>query len=186
MWRPVEVTTEPASEPVTLAEVKAQCRIDGTDEDDLLGVYIAAARQHVEKFTGTRLVEQTVVLRASEFADLAELPVGPVQSITSITYLDDAGAEQTLSTDVYEAELTGIVPEVRLKLDQSWPVARGASDAITVTAVAGYETVPDPVRHAILLLISQWFDERSGVSAENMTELPNAVEALLINYRRFA
>ena len=37
-------------EPVTLAEVKAQCRVEYDTDDDLLSSYITAARQWAEGF----------------------------------------------------------------------------------------------------------------------------------------
>lgn len=178
-WLPPVVTVEPVDEPVSLAEAKAQCHIDGTDFDTELNIYIKSARIFVEEYTGSKLESQTVVLRCSSFGDLCDLPVAPVSSVTSITYLDTAGAEQTLSTDVYEAVLIGLEPHIRLKINQSWPSVRCASDAVRVTAVAGYSTVPEPIRHAMMLLISAWNDSRSVGPA------PEGAINLLTNYRRF-
>src|SRR4051794_38841367 len=50
-----------ADEPVSLADVKAQCRIEtaNSDEDALLANYITAARQHIETLTGQVLVRRT-------------------------------------------------------------------------------------------------------------------------------
>jgi uncharacterized phiE125 gp8 family phage protein len=178
-WLPPVVTVEPATEPVTLTEAKAQCRVDGSDEDTLITSYVKSSRQLVEEYTGTKLVSQTCVLRCSSFADLCDLPIAPIASVTSVTYLDTAGTEQTLSTDVYEAILTGLEPHIRLKVNQSWPSVRTASDAIRVTVTAGYSTVPEPIRHAMLLCISAFFDGRAT------GDLPEGVHSLLSNYRRF-
>jgi uncharacterized phiE125 gp8 family phage protein len=178
-WLPPVVTVAPASEPVTLVEAKTQCRIDGSDEDTLLNNYILAARTFVEEYTGTRLVSQTVVLRCSSFDDLWSLPIAPLSAVSSITYLDTAGDEQTLGTTVYESVLYGLEPHVRLKINQSWPSIREASDAIRVTAVAGYSTVPEPIRAAMLLMIASWNDSRS------VGPVPDGAVALLSNYRRF-
>lgn len=179
-WLPVIVSAEPASEPVTIGEAKAQAKVDGSDSDAELNAMIATARTLVEQFTGTKLVSQTVVLRCSSFCDLADLPVAPVASISSITYQDAAGASQTLSTDVYEGVLIGLEPAIRLKVGQSWPNIRCASDAITVTAVVGYATVPPPVKSAILVTIAALYDDRASAS------LPQAaMDILNTNYRRF-
>lgn len=178
-WLPPVVTVEPASEPVTLTEARNQCRVDGSDSDADLTIYIKAARTFVEEYTGTKLVSQTVVLRCSSFDDLSDLPTAPLSAISSVKYLDTTGAEQTLSTDVYEAVLVGLEPHVRLKINQSWPSVREASDAIRVTATAGYSTVPEPIRAAMLLMISSWNDSRS------VGPVPEGAVALLTNYRRF-
>jgi len=178
-WLPPVVTVAPASEPLTLAEAKLQCRVDGSDEDGLLSDLISAARSHVEKYCGIGLGSQTAVLRCSSFCDFIDMPIAPVSAITSITYLDSSGVKQTLSTDVYETVLTDLEPTIRLKFNQSWPSVREASDAIRVTVSAGYSSLPAPIHHAMLLMIGQWFDSRA------VGELTEGPKALLSNYRRF-
>ena len=44
-------------EPVTLNEIKAQCRIEHNADDDLLNSYIKAAREYCEGFLNIKLVE---------------------------------------------------------------------------------------------------------------------------------
>lgn len=178
-WLPPAVTVAPASEPVTLPEAKTHCRVDGSDSDAELNSMIAASRAFVESYCGIALVSQTQVLRCSSFCDLIDLPTAPVISITDIKYLDTAGVEQTLATSVYEGVLTDLEPHIRLKINQSWPSIRCASDAIRVTVVAGYTSVPTPIHHAMMLMIGQWFDSRS------VGEFPEGAKALLSNYRRF-
>jgi uncharacterized phiE125 gp8 family phage protein len=193
-WLPTVVTVQPTSEPVSLAEARSQCRIDGSDSDGDLNRYIIAARTLVEEYTGTKLVSQTVLMQASRFCDLIDLPMAPIISVSSVKYLDTAGAEQTLDTSVYELVNTGLEPQIRLKINQVWPSVRQCvSDAVRVTAIAGYSTVPESIRAAMLMLIAQWNDERSSISSvrQSVTSdggvptLPNTVDALLANYRRF-
>lgn len=179
-WLPPVVTVAPASEPVTLAEAKTHVKVDGSDSDSELTTMIATARTLVEEYTGTKLVSQTVVMRCSSFCDFVDLPLAPIVSISSITYLDSSGVSQTLSTDVYESVLFGLEPEIRLKINQSWPSVRCVSDAITVTGVAGYASVPGPVKSAMLLTISELYDNRgSGTIPQGAMDLLNT------NYRRF-
>lgn len=176
-WLPTVVSVAPASEPISATEAKLQARIDDTASDDLLTIYISAARQFVETYTGTRLVSQTVLMQGSSFDE--PLPDGPVVSVSSVKYLDPNGAEQTLSTDVYEIVTAGLSAAIRLKVNQSWPSIRDASDAVRVTAVCGYSTLPDPIKGALLLTVASWFDNRS------VGPIPDGAYALLANYRRF-
>lgn len=178
-WLPPVVTVAPTDEPLTLADAKTHCRVDGTDSDSELGAMVSAARVFAEDYCGVKLGAQTVVLRCSSFCDFVDLPIAPVTSISSITYLDTDGVEQTLSTSVYEGVLIGLEPSIRLKINQSWPAVRCASDAIRVTVAAGYSEVPAPVQHAMLLMIGNWFDSRA------VGELTEGPKALLSNYRRF-
>lgn len=185
-WLPVAVTTPPAVEPISLADARAQCHIDGTDFDTELGIYINAARRRVEYHTGTKLITQTVVMRGSSFGDLDCLPMAPLQSISSIKYLDPQGAEQTLSSDVYEAVLVDLEVAIRLKPGKSWPAFRPVSDAVRVTAIAGYgataANVPGNARLAMLLLIDDWMRNRGDTNIGNIVNtVPNGVASLLID-----
>lgn len=190
---PTLVTVEPAEEPLTVAEAREQCLIDDAEFDGSLSGFIAAARQHVEAWTGLKLVTQTVVMRADSFKVLARLPVAPIASVSSVTYLDSDGVEQTLSTDVYETVLIGQAPTIRLKLDQAWPSYRPVSDAVRVTAVAGYglaAAVPDDIKQAMRLLIGDWFQNREDTMvnpgrSQDILPIPNGANLLLRKYRIF-
>jgi uncharacterized phiE125 gp8 family phage protein len=189
MWRPVVVTVAPAAEPLTTADAKAQCRIDHTDDDALIANLSAAARAHVEARTGTRLYTQTVSFKTDDWADLALLPICPVQSISSISYTDTAGDVITLPTTVYETRLELLEPAIVLKYAQTWPIIRHGS-LITVTAVVGYGAAnaqPPEVIHAIRLLVGDWYDHRATVSDAPKVAVPMAaaVDALLANHSRF-
>lgn len=189
MWRPVVVTVAPAAEPLTTADAKAQVRVDHTDDDALIASLSAAARAHVESRTGTRLYTQTVSFKTDDWADLAHLPICPVQTISSISYTDTAGDVITLATTVYETRLDLLEPSVVLKYGQAWPTIQVGS-LITVTAVVGYgvaNTQPPEVIHAIRLLVADWYDNRATVDDAPKVAVPMAaaVDALLANHSRF-
>lgn len=65
-------TTPPSAEPLTLAEVKAHLRLDGSDEDALLASLISTAREHLERETGLCLISSLAALSrplAGEWGD---------------------------------------------------------------------------------------------------------------------
>lgn len=182
-WLSPEITELPAVEPITAAEAKAQMAVDGNDFDALLAIYIKAARQLVEAYTGQRLVTQTAVLRASSFADLVRLPTAPIASVSAVTYLDVAGDEQLLDPAVYEAILVGLEPHLRLKVGQSWPSVRPVSDAVRIEALCGYGAgadVPETIRQAMLVTVAAFMADREG------GDMPKAAMNLLENERLFA
>lgn len=187
-WLPVTVTVPPTAEPVSLAAAKAQCLVVGDDSLDELSLtaFIGAAREHVEAYTGTKIGAQTVVMRCARWSDLVALPTAPVTSIASIKYLDGNGDEQTLDPAAYEAVLAGLSPQVRAKVGRCFPATACADDAIRVEAVAGYSSAPKPIVLSMLLLINQWYENRSpAVVGAAVNEMPNTVEQLLANYRKF-
>lgn len=101
---PIKVITPAAELPVTLAEVKAFANVSINDDDTLLTSLLTAATAKTENRTGTRLITQTLELYLDSFPGTGGeifLP-GPVQSITSVKYIDADGTEQTMdSADYY-------------------------------------------------------------------------------------
>jgi uncharacterized phiE125 gp8 family phage protein len=178
MWYPPKVTT-PATEPVLVAEAKRQCNVLHDDDDALFGALIAAARDHVERYCGTPLATQTVEMKCDAFCDLRRLSLAPAQSVSSISYIDTAGDEQTLPAASYEERFDGLEAAVVPAYGQRWPTTRPGS-RITLTAVVGYEATPPALKHAMLLWIAEAYLNRENAETPEWT----AFDALLTNYRR--
>ena len=181
MWHPAKQTEAPTAEPVTVAEVKSQSYIDHDDHDAQIALLIAAARDHIERYCNITALTQTIEAKCDCFDDFAYLPFAPVQSISSITYIDTDGSEQTLSSSVYELRADDLEGSIVLQYGQSWP-ARRVNTRITVTAVVGYTTVPPAIKHAMLLLVALGFENRE---AQELGTFSTA-DALLSNFRRYA
>lgn len=111
------------SEPIDLAIARLHCRVDlfgsppASDDDTwFTEVGIPAAREYCEGVIGRALAQRTMELSASAFPSNAvatppgavfELPFGPVASITSVKYLDQAAydaAYDAAYTAAYDAE----------------------------------------------------------------------------------
>ena len=174
-WYPHTVTVAATGEPITAAEAKEHVRLDTSSEDSEVNLLIAAARARIEETCGP-IVTRTATVKCDVFADFAAFPL-PLVSVSSVQYVDGAGATQTLSTDVYEVRIDGLTASLALKSGQSWPSIQSGS-RITVTAVIGRATVPDDVKHALLILVSQGFDERG--------KSPDWLNDLLCNHRIYA
>ena len=181
----VVVVTPPAPT-IDLALVKADRRVDHDDDDALIQAYIDAAVSAIDGPKGwldRATWTQTLEIRQDRFCDSIKLPYGPVQSVTSIIYVDDDGAEQTLATSVYQ--VSG--DEVVLAHDQSWPSLRGDKDGVRVRYVAGADEAPAAIMQALRLLVGQWYESREAVNVGNIVNaMPFAVDALLAPYRRWA
>lgn len=174
----LRVITPAIQEPVSLAELRAQTNIDHTLQDATLAAYVMAARQWVEMITGRALAVQTFEMTLDEFPgwEIA-LPRSPVASISSITYLDSAGAQQTLPGTDYVLEATRLVPTLTPAYGKTWPASRGTAGNVKIQFVAGEAQPPQPLRLAVLLLAAQWNEHR-----EAPPENP-AVDALISPYR---
>lgn len=191
--------TAPTVYPVTLAEVKAHCVIEHSDDDALLYTYIAAATQYAEKFTGRDLVQRTWSYQFDQFPSGIKsicLPKFPVLSISSITYNDVSQSPnlQTLATTVYGLDKGGHTALAYLKYNQSWPSYTLMHNGITVTFVSGYEglgspqdlrgNIPEDIRGAIRLIVGDmWMHRESRL--EMQTYQNDTVEFLLGSNRLY-
>lgn len=213
----LQLITEPSVDPVSLDEAKTHLRVTTEAEDGYIAGLILAARAVVEADTRRALITQSWRLTLDSwppeqrYAPLATapalgarlasgyhrwrprivLPRPPLQTVTSVQYVDAAGAVQTLAPSLYQVAKadTGewyIEPAYNV----IWPQTRIQLEAITVEFVCGYGdgpgAIPEPLRIAMLLLIGQWYDQRSAVptvGGGTVEELPNAVQALVQRYR---
>jgi uncharacterized phiE125 gp8 family phage protein len=161
----------PALEPITLSLAKQHCRA-ADDEDEVINLAIGAAREHAEHILGRALITQTWerVLDAFPGEKGIELFMPPVQSVTSVKYVDLAGVQQTLSSGQYaldkDSEPGWVVPAAGF----DWPSTYDTINAVRVRYVAGYDNdgvlVPKAIKHALLLGVSEFYENRSASSVE--------------------
>jgi len=112
-------------EPITLGEANSHLKITAdpadvtahpTDAD--VTRLISTAREMAEQFCQRAFAVSTREARGRNFG----VPLfPPVTSIVSVTYLDAAGARQTLADTVYELNGNLNEPKLRLKIGQTWP-----------------------------------------------------------------
>lgn len=181
MWYPAANTGGAPAPAITKEKVKAQASIPFADDDALLDQLIAAATLFAEKYCGIRIASQNVSVQCDSFADMAQFPVAPARTVTSIKYIDADGTEQTLPDTVYELRADGLKPSIALKYGQTWPAIRQGS-RITVVAAVGFATVPADIERALLLYIADGYANRENKKDADWT----AFDSLLCNYRRYA
>lgn len=161
-----KITTAPATEPITLAEAKSQCRIETsfTDDDTWLNTVITVVREQAEDILNRALIDQTITMVADEFPDFFEIPQPPLSSITSIKYYDEDNVQQTLATSEYEVN-NYIEPALVTKAyDVTWPATYTRFDAVEVVFQAGYANaaaVPTSVKQGMLMMLTDLYDNRS-------------------------
>ena len=90
-----DVVFSPSPAIVTLEQIKADLKIDFTDEDDYITELISLCQSHIEQFCGISCATRTMQAVLCNFEGGIEIPYGPVQSITSA--LDENGNDITTS-----------------------------------------------------------------------------------------
>lgn len=179
------------NEPVTLEECLKQLRIDIEDSDgliesDLIITQMIGAREKCEDFLGVSLALKSYEASYESFPKLFnkdsyfELPFGPVQSITSVTY----GIDNTLiSPDDYTLDqgTNKLYPNV------SWPTIEKGSVKIRYEAGHGIADsdypdltlVDNSVKIAILYTMSHYHENREDVTDKQFHNLPNGAQSIL-------
>jgi uncharacterized phiE125 gp8 family phage protein len=191
------LTTAPATEPHTTAEILAFVKAEPEDAATVEALY-GVAREFVEEQTGRALITQTWTLKRSCWPAACKPEKGklylqrvPTASVTSVKYWPaDGGAQVTLSTSVYRAVL-GFRDNpgfIELISGQSWPATADRSDAIEIVFTAGDAASADvkkTVKHAVLLLTKHLYDNgRDPVNIGNIVnDVPFTLTALLQSQR---
>lgn len=182
----------------TVAPLRMACELsDAKDQialaDDSLDNYvmrlIEAATASAERYTGRSLITQTWRLAIDAFpACEIRIPRPPLAAVSSIQYIDEAGALQTLSSSLYVATSSLEPASVEPVYGESWPSTRPEREAVLVIYTAGYgntpSSVPRDIQHAILLMVAQWFTYREPtISGTIITEVPMSARWLLDGYK---
>jgi len=178
----ITVVTAPVTEPLSLAEIKANLGIDDDAYDVALTRLRATARQYCEKVQRRAFITQTLDVTYNLPLTRLILPRPPLQSVTSIKYLDTDGVEQTLDSAYYR--VTGTDPGlITLAEGYSWPSVQPVEEPVTVRIVAGYgddQYVPQTTKGAMLALIGHWLENReAALAGQTVTAVPFQLESLI-------
>ena len=185
--------TAPTAKPVDWGTtVKDHLRLprDYIDEDIILERITDAAIDHVEQYLGRKLITQTWYAYYDDWpnCDHIILPFGNLQSVTAIKYTDTAGSESTWSSSEYHVETESQKGKVVVAYGYTWPnEALKTSKPIEIEFVCGYgaasTSVPGPIIQAILLTVSDFYENREPFVV-GMNYMPlQTVENLLASYR---
>lgn len=184
------VTTPATAQPVSLTEAKAHLRVDSSDEDDLISALIEAATDWAQEYTRRAFVPASFRLGLDCFPAYGiRLPRNPVIRVDSITYLDEGGTERTLSTSEYLTDLDSEPARITPTYGNTWPTTRIQIGAVKVNFTAGYDdaspaqdSVPEGIKAAIKLVLTDLFEHRSAALVQTAERNP-AVVSLLSRFR---
>ena len=180
--------TEPALEPVTVADARAWLRISHTSEDTLIADLISAARQDVENQTGLSLISQQWRLTMDNWpaGDMIELPRGPVTGVLAVTVYAASGTPSVVSPADYLHDMRS--DPARLLFERRADPGR-RMNGIEIDFSAGFgatgTSVPDMLCRAILLLVAHWYEFRGAFRASDQpVSYPDGYLPLMRPYRK--
>lgn len=200
-----------------------------SDSDDWLTATIPVVRQQAENELGRALITQTWELWLHDFPrplldDVAHdgsrytgfyrryrrdynwraitIPLPPLQSITSITYIDAEGIQKILTVaDDYVLDDSITPAQITPASGTCWPAVTCGPGAVKIRFVCGYPAtttgsppvtadiagnVPPAIKHWMLLVLANWFRNREAtwqvVSSQTLASAPY-VDDLLFPFR---
>ena len=185
MFARITVKTAATGDALSLADAKAHMRVEHADEDTLIQASIKAAVSVVESHCGVSVLSRTLTARLDGFSSPLLLRRGPVTAVNSVSYRDADGALQTLAAGLYQFSPDRVRARLAPVTGESWPATQSAMDAVSVEYVAGWaeDAVPEPIVHALKLLVAHYYENREPIDIGNITtELPFTVTALLSQF----
>lgn len=179
--KPIVIT--PGAQPLTLQDVKDHLGVNDFASDTRIDTCISQAKEYAEWYLSRTLMPTTLEIRLDAFPSEIELPMAPVSSITSITYIDTSGNLQTVSPTAYNLDNFHVVPYIRPIFGGVWPSTRAERNAVRVRYVAGYAdaaSIPESIRAALFLLVGHWVNQQNKIEAGDfITRVPKAAQQQL-------
>lgn len=197
------VTTPAAITPITLSMAKTFLRVDHSADDDLITLYIQAATEAAQKYTGRYFITTTLTVKMDRFTDIDKtlllgagkftghkgslinagdaiyLPFPPIQVINSIKTYSPSNTESTLTVSAYRLDTE--YGRVYLNDGYTWPTDLRDYQAVSIEFDCGYgddaEDVPAPIRQSILQHVNQLY------ACGGSCDMSDACKSLLNTYK---
>lgn len=181
------LVNDPATKVVSVDDIKAQLRIDSSDENDLLGYYIDAATDMAENYCNRHFITHQYKLYFNEQVDKASLifpncTLEEAGSNKPVNWVDENGAAQSSDKAYIDAfsnpslvYLSSDFPNTTLK--------DNAANTFYFWFNTGYGSassdVPEAIKQAIKLIVADMYYFRE----DRKRQFPMASQILLQPYK---
>lgn len=173
------VTTAASDNCLTSSEVKAELKVETSDEDSVLAMKLDAAERLVEEYCNRRLMKTVLAFTLDGWPSGGiVLPVNPIVSITSVKYYDTSNVQQTWDTANYHYNVNEEPCIIRYVNDVP-SLYDDRSDKVQVAFTVGYSSsdtvatqqaaVPPMLKQAILKLVGDLHIVRADSVREKFT-----------------
>ena len=172
---------------LSLAACKEHLRVDGDDEDDLIGALRDASVDFVERFCEIKLRPTSgLIWRADRFPSrpsaALRLSLAPVSEILAISWHDTHGSSVEGDPAGFRLTARG---DVLPAIGGAWPSSVGGEIAIEFQAGYADGGVPPSLISAIRLFLGHLYKNREAVTDRGAeAEVPFGVRQLCAPFRR--
>ena len=151
---------------VTVDEVKRQCRVFHNMEDVYLGSLIIPYSDLAQSYTNRMLTAGTAEVFVEEYEPVILLPYGEVTEVTEVS-VDDVETTNFTFNPITQ----------KVTINDTFTTAK-------ITFSAGYTTVPDVVKMAVLMMISTAYNNRDDIIVgQTIQSIPMSSRVLLDRVR---
>lgn len=181
----LQLMEAPAITPITVAEAKQQMRIESSDDDAYITRLIAAAVAYTDArgSLGRAMITQKWAQSFYEHDSRVYLKIVPAKTLTAVKYYDTNNVQQTATTSDYMLVANDDWAYVEPVSGKTWPSTYNRTDAIRLEFEAGYgaaaSDVPQQVRHALMMLVAHWYENREDTAEKVPESIPFGFEMLL-------
>jgi uncharacterized phiE125 gp8 family phage protein len=174
--------TSPLEGPVSLSALRNYLRVDGSDDDEVLGAVLKAARQTVARRCGRILAIEIwrVILDAWPESQRVVLPIIPFRRLVAARLYDGKGVASAIPPTAIAILAQGEPPVLSFSGVASPGVETGG---IEIDVECGYSMaadVPAALTLAVLRLAAKLYEHRGD---ENEATHDAALDALIAPYR---
>ena len=174
-----ETGTNDSTDVLSTADAKAWMKVDTSADDSLIADLVAEVIDIVEQTYSFQLIEKTVTASYEMYAKRVDLPLFPVQSVSSVKTINYEGTETTLTagSDFY---LQGDTLIFNTLNDYSEPYQR---IRLQVVYVAGFNPIPNGIKIGLKKAVLSSYEDRQDLVEGSVNELPNGSKS---HFKRYA
>ena len=188
-----KVITQPATEVVATDVMKNNLKLDGiTADDSLVATLLIAARQRCEEYCNIKFIDTVVEQvwdefpKGAKFQNCLDLTIGNASAVESFKYYDEAGVIQTWSASNYILDTYSKAGRICTAANVDYPtIDTDRINAIVVRYTSGFgssaSTVPDAIKHAIMLQASYLYSNREDKAHTMSTLSEYLLNAYVVN-----
>ena len=150
---------------LTTTEVNAHLKTNYTDiaTDVYMSLLVKTVQKVAEKYTGRDFLTKTWLCLANGWTDYIQLRRSPLQSITSITYINKDEVTQTLDSSKFDILERTEYSSIVFNSNMDYPTLSDKPQPITIEFLDGYGTeadIPQDLKLAMLQHLAMLWENR--------------------------